>query len=58
MNPKEVVEHYGNPTRAAAAIGVTEQSIRNWVKSGEIPNLVQLALQTLTKGKLKADNND
>lgn len=56
MTPQEVVQHYGTQIKAAAEIGVTEQSIKNWVKAEKMPRIYQLAVQTLTKGKLKADD--
>ena len=55
MKPVELVEYYGNKVKAAADIGVSENTIRTWVKLGVVPPMVQLAVQTLTKGKLKAD---
>ena len=55
MKPKDAVNYYGNQTKVAAAIGVTEQSVRNWIKADRLPKMVQLALQTLTNNKLKAD---
>ena len=55
MTPYELVYYYGNQTKAAAEIGVSEQSVRNWIIKKKVPNMVQLAVQTLTKGKLKAD---
>ena len=55
MKPIEAVNYYGNQTKLAAAIGVTEQCVRNWIKKDRLPNMAQLALETLTKSKLKAD---
>ena len=56
MTHEEVIAHYGDKVKAAAAIGVSVQSVINWSKPGaKIPKLTQLAIQTLTKNKLKAD---
>ena len=55
MDIKEVVEHFGNATKMGAALGVTEQSVRNWVKANKIPAMVQLAISHVTKGKFKSD---
>ena len=55
MSPDELVKHYGNQVKAAAEIGVSENTVRNWLVANKVPTLVQLAVQTLTKGKLKAD---
>lgn len=57
MKPSEVIEHYKTDVRAAAEIGVSYQSIKNWLKNGKVPRISQLAIQTLTKGKLKADDD-
>ena len=55
MKPNEVIEFYGNMAKAAGYINVSEQTIRNWVNADSIPKMAQLAIQTLTKDKLKAD---
>ena len=55
MKPKDAVNYWGNQTKVAAAVGVSEQSVRNWIKADRLPKMVQLAIETLTKGKLKAD---
>ena len=55
MTPHDLVTYYKTRVKAAAEIGVTEQTIKNWVVSNNIPRLAQLAIQTLTKNKLKAD---
>lgn len=56
MTPQDLVTYYKTRVKAAAEIGVTEQTIKNWVVSNNIPRLAQLAIQTLTKNKLKADS--
>ena len=58
MTPNEVIEYYGSKIKAAAEIGVSEQAVKNWVAADSIPRLTQLAIQTLTKNKLKAGNSD
>lgn len=55
MKAQDIVDHYKNQTKAAAEIGVSEQCVRNWLKLDKVPRLAQLAIQVLTKGKLKAD---
>ena len=57
MKPKDAVNYWGNQTKVAAAIGVSEQSVRNWIKADRLPKIVQLAIETLTKGKLKANQD-
>lgn len=55
MKPSELINFYGNKTKAAAGIGVSVQTIKNWEKANLIPPLMQAAIQTLTKNKLRAD---
>jgi DNA-binding transcriptional regulator YdaS (Cro superfamily) len=55
MKIEQVIKFYGNEIKAAAEIGVTAPTIKNWEKG--IPRLAQLAIETLTKGKLKADKS-
>jgi uncharacterized protein YjcR len=56
MTFNEAYEHYGKSyTKLAASLGVTENTIRNWKRDDKIPHMAQLAIQTLTDGKLKAD---
>jgi predicted site-specific integrase-resolvase len=56
MTPQQVRKHYGSEIKAAAGIGVSVTTIRNWLAAGKIPKLKQLAIQTLTNNKLKADD--
>jgi DNA-binding XRE family transcriptional regulator len=55
MTYKQVLDYYGTKEKAAAEIGVSVQTVINWEKSGNIPRITKLAIQTLTKGKLKAE---
>lgn len=56
MTAQQLVDYYKSKVKAAAAIGCSEQTIKNWLASEKgIPHIKQLAIQTLTKGKLKAD---
>lgn len=55
MTIDEVLKHYDNEIKAAANIGVSLQTIMNWKANKKIPRMAQLAIQTLTKNKLKAD---
>lgn len=54
MNFNQVIEHFGSQVAAADAIGVTQPTLSNWKKRGSIPQLQQLRIQHITKGKLKA----
>lgn len=56
MTYTEVEAHYGTKEKAAAEIGVSVQTVINWSKpEAKIPRLTQLAIQALTKNKLKAE---
>lgn len=54
MTYQEVKEYYGSEIKAAVEIGVSQMTVNTW-KRAPIPRLTQLAIQTLTKNKLKAD---
>ena len=56
MTPSELIDYYKTKVKAAAEIGVTEQTIKNWESANNIPRLMQLAIQAITKNKLKADS--
>lgn len=55
MKPKQVVNYFGSLTKAAAAIGVTEPTIRRWVTVGSIPLNAQKAISYDTNGALKPE---
>ena len=55
MTMQELIDYYGSEIKVAAAIGMSHQTIKNWVHSQVIPRTAQLAIQTISKGKLKAD---
>ena len=59
MKPAEVIKHYGDSTLLVAYnLKVSEQTIRNWVTADKVPYIAQLAIQLLTKGKLKANQDE
>jgi hypothetical protein len=53
MTAAQLIKHYGGTKQAADAIGVTSQSIRNWLKRG-IPKQWQAWIALDTGGALKA----
>jgi hypothetical protein len=53
MTYQELKEYYKTDEKAAAEIGVSHATVRKWKANG-IPRLTQLAIQLLTKNKLKA----
>lgn len=53
MTTDEAIKHYGTQAKLAAALGIRQPSISGW---GEFPpDIRQLQLQQITKGKLKAE---
>lgn len=52
MNAKQIVEHFGGKTRAAAALGVSRQTIHYWLKNGISP-LRALDVELRIKGVVK-----
>lgn len=55
MKPKDALSHYGTQLALADALNLKQSSIAKWVKSGAIPQLRQLQIESITNGKLKAD---
>lgn len=55
MTPREVIDFYGTQKHAAAAIGISQASVSEWVSNGYVPLGRQYELQVLTGGRLKAD---
>ena len=53
MNKKDAITHFGTQAKFGAAIGRSQSTISGWGDS--IPQLQQLLIQKLTRGKLKAD---
>jgi DNA-binding transcriptional regulator YdaS (Cro superfamily) len=55
MKYQDLINYYGSEMKAAVGIGVSQATVNNWKRKEAIPQLKQLAIQTLTKNKLKAD---
>ena len=54
MTPKQAIAHYGTQAALAAALKIKQPSIAEWVANKAIPELRQIQIEKLTKGKLKA----
>ena len=54
MTINEIITYYGSELQAAATIEISISTIRRWIKDDVIPYHMQLAIQTLTKNKLRA----
>lgn len=59
MDVHQVIKHYGGKCEAAVALNRTTQSIDHWLRAHEqgkpIPQAAQRSIQSLTRGKLKID---
>jgi len=57
MTPADVIQYYGggNTYKAATALGLTPQSLYNWLNEGWVPVGWQWWIQDDTAGRLKAD---
>lgn len=55
MKLQELIEHYGNDIRVAAALGFSHQSVKNWRAAGVIPESAQCIIQVRTNNKFIAD---
>lgn len=53
MTPKELINHYGNEQEAAAALGRTVTTIRQWIAKKEISWWNQHAIQSISNNQLK-----
>lgn len=54
MKFDHLIKHFGSQVAAAHALGVTQPTLSNWKKRGNIPQLQQMRIELVTKGKLKA----
>jgi hypothetical protein len=57
MTVTELIDFYGSEVKVAAALNLNQATVRRWRINNNIPWLTQLAVEHLTKGKLKADEN-
>jgi DNA-binding transcriptional regulator YdaS (Cro superfamily) len=54
MKIDNVIRHFGSQAAAASALAVTQPTISNWKSRGKIPELQQLRIEHITRGKLRA----
>jgi hypothetical protein len=61
MKFDDVIKHFGNIPNAAAALGVSNNRVRNWRGyagcPSRVPGLWQLRIEQLTAGALRAEAN-
>lgn len=58
MTYDDLIEHYGNESDAARALGVPRQTVHRWKKAGTVPLEQQVKYEVASEGKLKADLPD
>lgn len=56
MTYEQVVKHFGDYKKAAAALGFTPQGVHYWKRHGIKPH-TQRTIELITRGKLKADDS-
>jgi hypothetical protein len=56
MTHHDLVDHFGNASKAAKALGYSRQAVSQWKDRG-IPFEAQYRIQMKTKGRLRADLN-
>lgn len=55
MTPHDAIHHFKTQTRLAAALGMSQSSVAEWVSNGYIPLPRQYQIELATDGALKAD---
>ncbi len=55
MTVDEVLDHYKTQTALARKLGITKAAVSLWAQSKKIPLLRQFQIESLTRGKLKAE---
>ena len=58
MKYGDLIKLYKSPVNAASALGVSRQVLHNWKIRRAIPAMRQYQIESLSRGKLKADRND
>lgn len=51
MTIEQAIEHFGSVAKLAEALGVTRQTIYNWRRSGEWPQLRQMQADLILKAR-------
>jgi predicted site-specific integrase-resolvase len=54
MMIEEAIKFYGNGNKLCNELGIKRQNVTAWKKRGYIPYKLQIRIQELTNGKLKA----
>lgn len=55
MTKSQAIQYFGSISALAKALGVTYEAVRQW---GQVPELRQYQIESITSGKLKADQGD
>lgn len=54
MKLDDLIEEYGSQAKVARALGITRGTVASWKKWNFVPYYIQLRVQMMTSGKLKA----
>lgn len=53
MNKSDVIKHFGNATKVADALGISQAAVSQWGK--KVPDLRAFQLERITNGALVAE---
>ena len=54
MKIDTVIKHFGSQLALAQALGIGQPTVSMWRARGSIPQLQQMRIEALTRGKIKA----
>lgn len=54
MTYDDLIQHFKTQRAVAETLGLTQPSISDWKERG-VPHLRQIQIETITRGKLRAD---
>lgn len=57
MTPQDIFNHFGSQADAARALCLTRQAVNNWAERGKVPKPWQIAVEAMTNGELKRDDD-
>lgn len=57
MTPQEIFSHFGSQADTARALCLSRQAVNNWAERGKVPKPWQIAVEAMTNGALKRDED-
>ena len=49
MSIEQIIKHFGGIAQAARALGVSRQSVYNWLRAGEMPELRRMQAEIIIR---------